>query len=393
MNSRLENKGGEQAYRVAYLIAGFMRGNLTIDEHNELDEWVASSDENMQLFERLTDEANLNELEQLLSHSEEQRRLDQLKSSMEFSTARSHSAIWWVSGIAACLVVFVCWYFFIANKPAEENTGSITTPVQDIAPGTSQATLTLGSGEVVQLGIAGRQKEISEAGVRIVEQGNGIVYQDTSATLPAVNHLLSVPVRGCYQITLSDGTRVWLNAGSSLRFPSRFEKERTVSLEGEAYFEVNRNPAKPFRVISSGAEVEVLGTRFNVKNYKDDNQAVITLLEGRVEAVENNTSHPLAHGEELRIDGRSVNKISQADTLAAIGWKNGYFEFHDTPIPEIMKQIERWYGVKVVFQENNEHELTASIERSKTLISTLRALQLTNRVHFKVDADTITVLK
>lgn len=393
MNSRQENKSGEQAYRIAYLIAGFMRGNLTIDEHNELDTWVASSDENMQLFERLTDESNMNELNEFLSRSDEQRRLEQLKSSLEFTQARTVNKMWWISGIAACLLLVCLWLcFFPISRPGEQ-LAKKPVPVEDVPPGNAQATLTLGSGQIIQLGAHPQNRIFNEAGVQIIEQESGILYRDSPNLQTTSIHTLTVPNRGFFQLTLSDGTKVWLNAGSTLQFPSRFEKERTVKLTGEGYFEVVKDPAKPFKVSLPEASIMVLGTRFNVKNYTDEDQAVITLLQGKIETNASNRQLELSPGQEIRITKNVMKKINEADTVAAIGWKNGFFEFHDAPIPEIMKQIERWYGVRVIFAENNNLELTAGIERSKTLFATLRALENTNRVHFKLDSGTVTVLK
>jgi transmembrane sensor len=233
-----------------------------------------------------------------------------------------------------------------------------------LAPGRDMATLTLADGQKISLPNVGVGNLVAQSGVKIRKAGNGqLIYELDQRSLPqhAENDLpiryntISTPAGGKYQIILMDGTHVWLNSSSSLRYPiSGFrEKERRVELTGEAYFEVAKinqgSNHVPFVVASHGQEVEVLGTHFNIKSYRDEGLTTTTLLEGRVRVSRPNTfEQVLQPGEQAQV-GSGI-KILTVDTSTSVAWKNGLFKFENASIQEIMRQFSRWYDVDVEFE-------------------------------------------
>jgi transmembrane sensor len=257
--------------------------------------------------------------------------------------------------------------------------------VQDVAPGGNKATITLANGKTINL-------SDTKSGVTI--NGNNLRYLD-GAVISNVNEqdkslvlqTLSTPKGGQYQILLSDGTKVWLNASSSVRYPISFSeaKERVVEVVGEAYFEVAPNKAKPFIVKTTTQTVEVLGTHFNINNYKDEGSTVTTLVEGSVRVI-NLSSHYaiLKPGQQSLISGNNIN-VQDADIETDLAWKNGRIEFKDANIQSIMKQISRWYDIEVEFKgEIPKRTFNGGISRESNLSVLLKILEYSD-IHFIIE--------
>ena len=195
-----------------------------------------------------------------------------------------------------------------------------------------------------------------------------------------------IPRGGQYQLTLPDGTKVWLNAESSLRFPVAFTGDtRRVELSGEAYFEVAKNKKKPFYVLAKGTEVQVLGTHFNVSAY---NEAVeTTLLEGSVKLNSNGNTALLKPGQSGTRNNIGAFKVENADLETAVDWKNGFFVFHDETIQSILQKASRWYDVEIEFRGNTaSRQFYGKVSRYKNIDDLLKNLELTGEIHFKVEA-------
>ena len=221
-----------------------------------------------------------------------------------------------------------------------------------------------------------------------------MIYVAAGATAEnfAMN-ILSTPIGGQYQLKLPDGTKVWLNAATTLRYPTRFSAdERRVELEGEAYFEVAKNEKQSFRVIlANSASITVLGTHFNVMAYPEETEKEVTLLEGNV-AISNGTKiDRLEPGMQASITNAGISKLSGVDTAGVTGWKNGLFVFHEVPIEFIMRQVERWYDAKVVYRGEIKQVFNATILRSEPVTKLLHILELNGYVHFKIENKTIYV--
>lgn len=270
-----------------------------------------------------------------------------------------------------------------------------------VTPGGNKAVLTLGDGSKISLTDASNGKVASQAGMLITKTKDGqLVYQvgksaSSKTTLPIYN-TITTPKGGQYQVNLPDGTKVWLNAASSLRYPIAFKgKERRVELNGEGYFEVAHNKEMPFRVQSGHQVVEVLGTHFNVNAYPDEDNIRTTLIVGsvRVNIDHSQASVILKPGQQALTDQYSVD-VNLIDTDDVIAWKNNYFVFTDEELGSIMRKIGRWYNVDVICPpELASGKYSGTGSKSKTIQQTLNIMELTGTVHFKVEGRRITVMK
>jgi len=207
---------------------------------------------------------------------------------------------------------------------------------------------------------------------------------------------ISTPVGGQYTVVLPDGSKVWLNAASSLKFPTAFTgTERRVELTGEGYFEVAKNKHMPFKVNFNREEVEVLGTHFNISAYPDEAVTRTTLLEGSVRISKNNIKKILVPGQQAISSMQTGGfNIAEVNTDEAIAWKNGLFLFHNENIRSIMKKIARWYNVDVNYQGSfTNQEYGGRISQSKNLSEILKNLELTGTIHFKIEGRRVTVME
>ncbi len=225
---------------------------------------------------------------------------------------------------------------------------------------------------------------------------NGMLSYNTSQnkTTKVLYNTISTPRGGQYQLIFTDGTKVWLNAASSLRFPTNFEgKERKVELSGEAYFEVAKNKAMPFKVKVNKMEVEVLGTHFNINSYEDESTIRTTLLEGSVRINQNKNTGILKPGQQAQTDQFGAIKIiNDADLEEAIAWKEEKFQFGRADIHEVMRQVARWYDVNIEYKGTVSSHFGGTISRNANLSQVLDMLHLTGKVKFEVKDRKIIVM-
>jgi transmembrane sensor len=388
----------QPAYRTAYLIAGYIRNTLTEKEHDELDDWVNENDHNMQLFEDLTDEENIKANLARMDLVQVERRLNETKSQLAnagIEYRRKQRKLVW--SIAAALVIIVSGAILLLqlldNKP--EQTVIAKTDSLQLLPGTNKATLTLEDGSMVDLSTAKNGIIDSNLVSHANKPADGeIVYEAKSNGSVLSFHTLSTPVGGQYKITLADGSKVWLNASTTLKYPAAFNnRERRVEVNGEAYFEIAKNEELPFRVVlPDSSVVTVTGTQFNVMCYSNAKENEVTLVEGKVNVAYKEKEQTLQPGTQATMSEAGLMKHSGVDVEAITGWKKGLFVFHDASIETIMTQIERWYGAKVVYQSKTKQLLNAEILRSEPLSKLLSLLELNGYVHFKIENKTIYVL-
>lgn len=386
----------KDAYRIAYLLAGYIRHRLTRKEHDELDKWLEESEHNLLLFEELTDEKNLAANLLWLDSIKEEEAYEKLEETIRkkpASHSRRRRAVWLA---AATVVLLLGMYAALrygqpGNKPPEKPLADR----QDLPPGGDRATLRLEDGAVIDLANTHSGEIAVGQGSHVTKPADGeIVYGNPVQTrIPSPFHTLSTPVGGQYQVTLADGTRVWLNAQSSLQYPAWFgDSDRTVRLSGEAYFEVAHDGQRPFRVqMSDSLQVRVLGTHFNISAYQQDSVKAVTLLQGRVSVSSRLQEETLRPGEQLKWVEGSLKVLPHADTEMAVAWKNGLFVFHDAPIEEIMRQVARWYDAQIVYRGKINQLYNATIYRSESLSKLLHILEATESVHFKIENHVIYV--
>ncbi|MRG48801.1 DUF4974 domain-containing protein [Chitinophaga sp. SYP-B3965] len=247
---------------------------------------------------------------------------------------------WWAAAAAAVLIIG--GYFLLPEKQSAQMAKI------DVAPGTNKAILTLGDGSQVTLDSTGRQV-LLQGKTAISQQGGELVYDAKEAEEPVYN-TLTTPKGGQFKITLPDNSTVWLNAASSIRFPTVFKgNERIVEVTGEAYFEVSHNAEKPFNVkLREGTEIKVLGTHFNVNAYTDEESIQTSLLEGKVEVAQGTEKVTLKPGQQA--NGIKVKDMSPMEKTQVIAWKNGVFHFEQKDLQEVMRELSRWYNVDVIYK-------------------------------------------
>lgn len=277
-----------------------------------------------------------------------------------------------------------------------------------IKPGGNKATLTLANGKKISLTDANNGEVARQSGVSITKSKDGeLVYVSEPLTDKKYEtgisyNMVETPKGGQFQINLPDGSRVWLNAGSSLKYPASFAslKERKVILNGEAYFEVVHNASSPFRVVANSQEVEDIGTEFNISSYADERSIKTTLIEGAVKISDSEKAYAPKQGIVLRPGQMATNEadknsiaVHHVNTASIIAWKNGYFVFNDENIRDIMKDLARWYDFDVEYQGDMSNvQFHGNYLRSRNLYKLLNAIELTNKVKFKIEGRRITVI-
>lgn len=382
--------GMEQDYdKIITLIAEYNSGEISEAGKKELEEWVTLEEHNRLLFERLTSEDQLRE---------------ELKIIYRFNAADAYSGferkyikpakkLWLSISIAASVAIactFGAYLYFFPQHPVAQNPLLLA---KDIVPGKNAATLTLANGKKIVLGDVRNGELAREAGVLITKTSDGqLVYEvkDLENEAGSINTLKTA--RGeTYQVRLPDGTRVWINAASSLTYPASFAalKNRTVELNGEAYFEVSKDASHPFIVKTAGQNLVVLGTHFNINSYTDEGQTLTTLIEGAVKINEQTLLKP---GEQAQLSANGSMKVGKANVAEAIGWKNGLFLFEKDDLPTVMRQISRWYDMDVKYEGAvPKASFDGKVYRNLNLSKVLEVLKYAD-VKFRIEGKTIVIM-
>ncbi len=296
-------------------------------------------------------------------------------------------------GAAAVLLLVVAGAIWLGwdEKPHKATMPATALATPEAAPGSARATLTLSTGQVVEL--TGKARTLNDASARIVQKGSSLLYEGAPTGETVAYNTITTPRGGEYRVTLPDGSKVWLNAGSSLHYPTAFAgAERRVQLTGEAYFEVAKKAAQPFVVQLADGDIQVLGTHFNVMAYPDEYYSKTTLAEGAVLLRRGGTEKRLQPG-----DGGVMRKqvgsiaVSATDVDHDLAWMRGYFQFDKTSLETIMKQIGRWYDLDIRYEDNvPEKRFVGKISRHTNLSDVLAVLQL-SEVKFSMVGKTLTV--
>lgn len=300
---------------------------------------------------------------------------------------------------AVLLIAISSVIYFSLNKQkskdtiVENNNASIQT--YDKAPGGNKAVLTLDNGRQIILDSTSNGMLAVEGNANIVKQGDGqLIYDATSGKAnEALYNTLTTPRGGQYKITLADGTKVWLNASSSLRYPAGFTgNERKVDISGEAYFEVAKDVRKPFKVQVNQMEIEVIGTHFNINGYANEEAVKTTLLEGRVKVSADKNTGYLKPGQQARLSKTGEMKIADnIDLEETVAWKDGIFQFDNSDIKSVMRQLERWYDMEVEYDGSVNKHFNGTISRNVSLSKVLEMLRQTGEVKFTVSGTKIIV--
>lgn len=406
--------------RLRYLLQAYIDDNLNEPEFEELKSYLAETGIETYLHEVIDELWAEVDVERPISVSSElifqkirndPRVVDHNTHQEQGSNAVFRFPWRLTAGIAAMLCVAISLFLYfelgMINNKNEETT--YTALQQPILPGGNKAMLTLADGRVISLDDVTEGDLVEQAGVRIVKTADGQLFYES---IPAsegdeiVYNAVSTPNGGEYQLILPDGTKVWLNAASTLRYPVRFTGDlRTVELTGEAYFEVKHTKisrtALPFVVKTVSQEVEVLGTHFNVKAYPEENITKTTLVEGSVRVSIPSSGNQPAAANILKPNQQSIIKsgnhhisVAQTDPTNAIAWKNGNFAFHDNDITEVMNTISRWYNVEVEYEGGPPQNkiFGGTISKFESFEKLLETIALTGTVRFRIEGRRVIVM-
>ncbi|MDR2129725.1 MAG: FecR domain-containing protein [Odoribacteraceae bacterium] len=369
----------EKYSKIARLLVKQWKGLITNQEREELETWQAADARHRALYRKIMSR------EFLANKLEQEKEIDHVATWLAIHArhlARKRGRIFRrVSTVAAALLLACGGIYWLTGER------EALLPVATIVPGESKAELLLPDGTVLRLDKESRVSELLATSARAVA--------DISPTVPTYNELRT-PRGGEYTVTLPDGTSVFLNSESRLRFPAVFDAtERRVSFSGEAYFEVARDTTSPFRVELEGSVIEVLGTSFNVRAYTDESDARTTLVKGSVTFSSPTGSVLLRAGEQGIVDRAGRLNKREVDVELYTGWKDGYFAFDRSRLEEVMRDISRWYKVNVLFEDPGLKEISFSgiVKRYGDFNTVIRMLEMTGDTSFTVTGDTITIRK
>ncbi len=368
----------ENPRRIGYLIGGSITGTLTIEEREELDAWVSVDEDNMQLYEDMTDEGRVDEFLRWLSTRDTESRLIDTKRRLKFKR-KARAIKWWHYAAAACIFsVIGLTIFYNRTNETKGEAGIVQEKLPDILPGSTFAELRLPSGQVIKLDGVG-DTVINNIQIRDGQIVYGLNESDT------LMHEVIIPRKGFYQLVLPDGSKVWLNAESSIRYPGAFSKAaREVAVSGETFFEVAKDPARPFIVFIADIKVQAVGTAFNVNSF----DKTVTLTEGIVRVSKENKSVLLKPGQQLE---SGAWKIIEVETDPVTAWTRNQFKFKNATIEEVMRPVQRWYDAKVIYEGKISYHFNGTIDRSVPVSKVLELLEGTGHVHFTIEGSTITV--
>jgi len=302
--------------------------------------------------------------------------------------------LWIMAASAAVLALCIIGGLFAVKNRTEDRSERYAN---DVAPGGNRAILTLADGRMIDLTDSKTGELATANGLSIEKAANGLlvfsVMDNGEAKEEGRNNTITTPSGGQYQVNLPDGTQVWLNAETKFSFPSHFiGKNRWVTLDGEAYFEVSKDKKHPFIVKSKKQEVEVLGTHFNIESYDVSLGTKTTLLEGSVKVKGASGEKVIAPGEQSVLYSNSI-EVNAVDPALAIDWKNGEFRFKNEPLPSIIQKLSRWYGVQFVMNIRYEQmpSFTGSVSRFDHISEVLKMLEETGNIKFYINGKVVTV--
>ncbi len=400
MNGHKQPEGNEmeESIQMAGLIAGHLRDELTDEQKFLLDKWVSASEANKALFDELISKAFHQSELPFFSDIDTDKAWNRLAAANnDNGLMASQEAIPpkrklgpWIWAAAAVVITgffLLKTNFFIPPAPV--------ATAQEILPGGDRATLTLSDGSVIPLSNVADGGIASQGNVTVVKLDGMVQYQPKGESSEVIYNTIQTPKGGKYQLVLSDGTVVWLNASSSLRFPIAFNgSDRVVDLKGEGFFEVTKNAKKPFKVkLEEGAEIDVFGTSFNINAYDDEEVVKATLIEGKIGMTVKGMKRNLVAGQQGRVM-KGQSSVSVADAVEmdeVIGWKNDLFVFKSLDIKSIMRQISRWYDVEVVYAGQVGNETFSGVVSAKSNLSQVLKILEAGGVAFSIEGRKIIV--
>jgi ferric-dicitrate binding protein FerR (iron transport regulator) len=395
------------------LLKKVRRVELSLDEQRQLEEWLSASDENTSFLSQIMDEHQLAAELKIIQNISTEAIWKKISNDLQLNGAivkqidkkSTKARRYWMYAAAAAVLfaIAIPLYRLQTHSNQAELAQQDTIKKFDLPPASNKATLTLADGSVIVLsdsvhGVIGQQ---SGSTIKVNHSGE-VAYTSSGNSTNAGNEFNTIrtPKGGQMHLVLPDGTHVWLNAASSITYPTAFSgKERRVTITGEGYFEVVSNKNKPFFVQTNKCTVQVLGTHFNVDTYEDDDDSKITLLEGKIrlkadpknDGVLNAKDVDLIPGQQAvmvnRNDDNTINVIDHADIDKAMDWRNGLFNFEGKHLHALMRELARWYDLEVEYEKGvPDIQFGGGMSRSVPLSEVLKGLEKMG-VHFRIESD------
>ncbi|MGQ7857578.1 FecR family protein [Pedobacter sp. WC2501] len=378
------------------LLKKYLSGDCTVSEIREVDQWFDSMDEVPEDLAGLSDDQRrLVEdkiFERILLNIEaksQQKIISIPKKSIRIST------VFWAAASLVVVLGAVLTWRYSSQLHLQNQTAKLHQSIH-IKPGGNRAVLTLDDGSSVVLTEAKIGALADQQNVSVVKTAEGELSYKMhigSASSKISFNKIATPLGGKYSVVLPDGSKAWLNAKSSLRFPTAFTgAERVVQMTGEVYFEVAKNPKQPFKVQSGGTEIRVLGTHFNVMAYDDEAEQKTTLIEGSIHLSSGKFSQLLKPGQQALVDPFGINVNNNCDLEAVMAWRNDLFIFKDMEIKAIARQLVRWYDIQVVFKGTpSKISYTGTISKDVELSELLNMLQFTG-LKYELNGRVLTII-
>ena len=382
----------KEAFEIARIIQKSLKGKLSESEERQLSGWRKVSDENERAFQRMISEdfytIVMEKLEMYDSRVAYGRFLQK-----KYQQRRKRRFLINMARVAAVALPFVIALVLYVGLNREEEQMVRPSLASNILPGTSKAVLTLANGQMIPLGKEATDSTIITDGTQISASGSGVTYASGVESESVVYNKLEIPRGGEFCLTLSDGTRVWLNSETSIQYPVAFgAKERRVFVQGEAYFEVAKDANKPFTVQFMSSSVTVLGTSFNIRAYPEEKRSQTTLAEGSVRIYSPGSSMLLKPGEQAEVSALSGEMVKQeVEVKNFTSWKDGRFVFEQQPLEDIMRTLERWYDIRVIFKDEGAKRISLSgnMKRYGDFSQVMKMLQMTGDVRFELHGNDV----
>jgi transmembrane sensor len=385
------------AERVQELMARFLENRLTEPEFNEFWQLLTIHKDDIlkdQLDLVWEASAHAQELPAVVWTEKMQLKKSNNASLKSVDGRRLINPQWWAAAAALIVVATGIWLFTRYSKNGDTGkptAGNGVLPA-NIRPGGTRAVLTLADGSIVELDSTGHKTLARQGAIQVQEQNGQLAYNGQAAKDETVLfNVLTTPRGGKYSLVLPDGSKVWLNAASSLRYPTAFTGgDRVVELTGEAFFEIAANPAQPFKVSSQGQLVEVLGTAFNINAYPDETAIETTLLNGAVRVTAANTQPVvLMPGNQAVVSAKGIHR-QEVNTDDETAWKNDLFAFNNTDFKSIMRQLSRWYDVDLEWKGPMPgKQLIGNISRNYSIEQVLKMLAFTAGIQYHTEGKKI----
>ena len=373
-------------------ISDILSKELDVGSQHVLDSWLAQNEQNKALFNKICSDNTIREKIYNYKNSDaEQAFNDFLKARKQRSNRRIYYRF--LSGAAVIAICFGFWALIRIQEQETQNLQVTETEQQLSDMPANKPVLTLGDGTRMNVWGDNLYFKETEKGQKIMLGDSLLSQKEDSITADSYN-TLEVPLRCDFNFTMSDGTRVWINAASTLKYPAKFAADsRTVYASGEIYLEVAKDAGRPFYVVVDGITVKVLGTSFNIRAYADENDTKVTLLEGKIAAQINDKEYTLTHGKQLKRDKTfGETSVRTVDPAEIVSWTRGYYIFKKARLQEVVNTLKNWYGVNIMLSSGASDIIyTGVVNKEEKLEVFLRRLEEVSNVKCSCNGKFVTI--